>query len=46
MSETDRQKLIDRWQITLVVASADQLAPPRSQIVFRHGPLNIFQITP
>jgi len=44
--EADRQALIDRWQITLVVAPADRLAPPRSQIVFKQGALNIYQITP
>jgi hypothetical protein len=45
-SETDRQALIDRWKITLVVASTDRLALPRGQIVFQQGPLNIYQIGP
>ncbi len=44
--EIDRQALIDRWRITLVVTSTDQLALPRGQIVFKQGPLNIYQITP
>jgi hypothetical protein len=44
--EADRQALINRWKITWVVAPTDRLAPPRSQIVFQHGPLNIYQITP
>ena len=44
--EIDRQELIDRWRITLVVASTDRLALPRSQTVFKQGPLNIYQITP
>lgn len=46
MSESDRRELIERWRITLVVVSADQLVPPRSQVVFQHGPLNIYLITP
>ena len=45
-SETDRQVLIDRWKITWVVAPTDRLAVPRSQIVFKQGPLNIYQIAP
>jgi asparagine N-glycosylation enzyme membrane subunit Stt3 len=45
-SEADRQALIDRWDIKLVVAPTDRPAPPRSQIVFQQGPLNIYQITP
>jgi hypothetical protein len=45
-SETDRQELIERWQITLVVAATDRLALPRSQIVFQQGPLNIYQTMP
>jgi hypothetical protein len=45
-SETDRQVLIDRWKITLVVAATDRLALPRGQIVFQQGPLNIYQIGP
>jgi hypothetical protein len=44
--EAVRQELIDRWRITLVVASTDRLALPRSQIVFQQGPLSIYQITP
>ncbi len=45
-TEADRQALIDRWQITLVVASTDRLALPRSQIVFNRARSNIYQITP
>jgi hypothetical protein len=44
--EAERQGLIDRWRITLVAASGDRLALPRSQIVFQQGPLNIYRITP
>ena len=44
--EAERQELIARWRITLVAASSDRLALPRSQIVFQQGPLNIYQITP
>jgi hypothetical protein len=44
--ETDRQEMIDRWRIALVVASADQLPLPRTQIVFKQGSLGIFQIVP
>lgn len=46
LSETGRQELIDRWRITLVVTSDDRLILPGSQIVFQHGPLSIYQITP
>jgi hypothetical protein len=42
----DRQALIDRWEITLVVAPTDRLPVRGSQIVFRQGPLIIYQITP
>ena len=45
-SETDRQALIDRWKITLVVAPTDRLTLPHGQIVFQQGPLNIYQIAP
>jgi hypothetical protein len=45
-AEADRQALIDRWKITLVVAPTDRPAPPRSQIIFQQGSLNIYQITP
>ncbi len=45
-SETDRQALIDRWKITLVVAPTDQLALPHGQIVFQQGLLNIYQVAP
>jgi hypothetical protein len=45
-SEADRQAVIDRWQITFVVAPTDRPAPPRSQIVFQQGQLNIYQMTP
>ena len=44
--EADRQALIDRWQITFVVAPADRPAPPDGQIVFQQSPLNIYQVTP
>jgi hypothetical protein len=44
--EADRQALIDRWKITLVMAPTDRPAPPHGQIVFQQGPLNIYQITP
>jgi len=44
--EAGRQELIDRWRITLVVASTDRLALPRSQVIFKQGPLNIYQIAP
>jgi len=45
-SAADRQAVIDRWQITFIVAPTDRPVPPRSQIVFQQGPLNIYQITP
>jgi hypothetical protein len=44
--ETDRQTLIDRWKITLLVAPTDRLALPRSQIVFQQGALNIYRMAP
>jgi hypothetical protein len=44
--EADRQALIDRWQITFVVAPTDRPAPPHGQIVFQQGPLSIYQIAP
>jgi hypothetical protein len=45
-TEADRQALIDQGKITLVVAPADRLAPPHSQIVFQQGAWKIYQITP
>jgi hypothetical protein len=42
----DRQAVIDRWQITFVVAPTDRPAPPNGQIVFKQGALNILQIAP
>jgi hypothetical protein len=45
-SEADRQALIDRWKITLVVAPTDRLVLPRSQIVFQQSALSIYHITP
>jgi hypothetical protein len=45
-SQADRQALLDRWDITFVVASTDWPAPPGGQIVFKHGLLNIFQTVP
>jgi hypothetical protein len=45
-AEADRQAVIDRWQITFVVAPTDRPAPPRSQIVFQQGSLNVYQIAP
>jgi hypothetical protein len=44
--ESDRQALIDRWEITVVVAPTDRPAPPHGQIVFQHGPVSVYQITP
>ena len=44
--EADRQALLDRWKITLVVAPTDRLAPPHGQIVFQQNSLNVYQITP
>jgi asparagine N-glycosylation enzyme membrane subunit Stt3 len=44
--EADRQALIDRWQITFVVAPTDRPTPPHGQIVFQQGPLSIYQIAP
>ena len=45
-TEADRQALIDRWQITLVVAPTDRLELPRSHPVFQQGTLTIYRITP
>jgi hypothetical protein len=45
-SEADRQALIDRWNITYIVAPPDRPAPPRSQIVLQQGTLNVYQIAP
>jgi hypothetical protein len=44
--ESDRQALIDRWHITLVVASTDRLVPPDRDIVFQQGDLVIYRTAP
>jgi len=44
--EIDRQKLIDRWQITLVVAPTDRPVAPDREIVFQQGDLVIYRATP
>ena len=45
-SATDRQVLIDRWQITLVVAPANRPALPERDIVFQQGELVVYRTTP
>jgi hypothetical protein len=46
-SEADREALLDRWKITVVVAPTDGPAPPpRSKLVFQQGPLNVYRIEP
>ncbi len=42
----DRQTVIDRWGISVVVVPSDRPAPPDAQIVFQQGPLAIYQIAP
>ncbi|HSD82868.1 MAG TPA: hypothetical protein VLG46_03370 [Anaerolineae bacterium] len=44
--EANRQALIDRWNITFVVASADRPVSFHGQIVFQQGLLKIYQVTP
>ncbi len=44
--EIERRALIERWQITLVVASADRPAPPDHDIVFQQGDLVIYRTAP
>jgi hypothetical protein len=45
-TEADRQALIDRWQITLVVAPTDRLELPEHPPVFQQGNLAIYRVTP
>ncbi|CAG0935065.1 hypothetical protein TFLX_03890 [Thermoflexales bacterium] len=45
-AETDRQAVIDRWQITLVVASNDRFRPTAREIVFQQGAWVIYRTAP
>lgn len=43
---TERQALIDRWQITWVVAQPDRPAPPGGEPLFQQGDLIVYRLTP
>lgn len=45
-SDSDRQALIDRWKITLVVAHTGQVEPPDRSPMFQQGNLAIYRVTP
>jgi hypothetical protein len=44
--EADRQALIDRWKITLVVAPTDRLPLPDRVPVFQQGHLTVYRVVP
>jgi hypothetical protein len=46
ITEADRQALINRWQITLVVAPADRVKLLDRLPVFEQGNLAIYRVTP